>query len=281
MIKMKFAIFLIVANYFTFINLKISEESFLVHHHEMKSIFSHRKSNSEETHNLEKLTVNHNNMISYPLSDYHRNSKVNENVVNSTKTVIKKKKKVKGIQTDSTTTLTTNSTLNSSFQDNTVFYLYDEKDEKHFFVVGISSCNINNCQAPFGSCGNSRKCICLTGYANVLGKNENKTICGYKQKLQVISFLLETCLIFGLGHIYIGFYVFGAIKLIAIGILPLIIILYTKIFKKKEISEEKNDTGFMMIIYFLLLLWYVIDIVCFGLNLYNDVNGIPLIAWKL
>jgi len=60
---------------------------------------------------------------------------------------------------------------------------------------------------------NLEKCICDTGYAT---QNNTGIHCCYEQKSQIMAFLMEFVVGFGLGHFYIGNYVYFYVNLLAI-----------------------------------------------------------------
>lgn len=280
---MKFvSIFLKITFLFTFVKLKISEELFLVHQVKMSS-FSHKRIKND-SNGLEKMSYSHFNKLLDTNNEYTK--------------FMNKKNKTKNYNNQTGTNQSTNN--NSSISDNSlnissvkskednnsyfidkVYYLFDENDAKHFFYAGMYKCNYQACSPPFGACASKYKCRCLDGYANVLKKNENKTICGYKQKLQVIPFVLEAFVFFGLGHIYLGKYVLGIGKFLCLCLIPMITLLFNKNRQNNEISTENEDSGWVMFIFCILCIWYVVDVIYFGFNLYKDINGVPLNAWTL
>ena len=61
------------------------------------------------------------------------------------------------------------------------------------------------------------KCECNMGYSSYdidVLNSDNNILCCYEQKGQLTAFLLEMFIGFGVGHFYIGGYIFGLIKLL-------------------------------------------------------------------
>lgn len=137
---------------------------------------------------------------------------------------------------------------------------------------------------------NAIECKCIKGYTNLTENDEVK--CCYKQKKQLTAFILEMLLSLGIGHFYIGNTFLGYIKLITISSIELLMIVYSCVIYNgdhlRKIGREGEDkwsifhligTIFMFFGCFVFLLWQIIDVIMFGLNLYKDENGIELVSW--
>ena len=112
---------------------------------------------------------------------------------------------------------------------------------------------------------------------------------------QLTSFFLELFLSSGIGHLYSGRYVLGLIKMM-FAILFCVIYGALKYFLKTDVktdvfsSANENpeadsaDTEKYLGVLFCficcgLFLWQIVDLVLFGINYYNDGNGVPMASW--
>ena len=71
-----------------------------------------------------------------------------------------------------------------------------------------------NCPLNQGFCIDNQ-CQCLEGFKTYFDKSipfENQVYCNYQQKSHFVPLVLE-CFLPGIGHFYVGKYLFGAIKL--------------------------------------------------------------------
>jgi len=148
-----------------------------------------------------------------------------------------------------------------------------------YFNAKLDTCNKQTCIPLYGFCSSSTNCTCLHGYANapnVNNKNSNKKACDYNQKKQVTAFLLEFFLNSGYGHFYIGKWWLGLVKLIIVFIIPT-----TLCFLMCCLDFFKNTLFYVLSIGFIVLssVWWLVDIILFGLNNYKDSNGVPLETW--
>lgn len=162
-------------------------------------------------------------------------------------------------------------------------------------------CNMSNCK--YGNCiNNSTTCVCYLGYTtfttegkrnskylqsesenysniynyNHVDSNSNITYCNYKQKEQFKAFLLETILIFGVGHFYSGRVLFGLIKA-----LFFLLIISLDLMIKKTLSKKNSKTNNLyfcasFVFYFIIVSLHLYDIVMLGLNKYTDGYGVEL-----
>src|SRR5690349_15200584 len=71
------------------------------------------------------------------------------------------------------------------------------------------TCDYTNCPEERGICNIDNECYCFQGYITTEEGENNNTYCNYEQKSQMIAFLLEFILSFGLGHLYIKNYIIG------------------------------------------------------------------------
>ena len=151
-------------------------------------------------------------------------------------------------------------------------------------------CKVQNCWDticavdPQGKC-DSYSCICNEGYytypVNAMAQ------CCYKQKSQLIVFLLEVFISFGIGHIYASNYNMGMTKLVtysSICFLFYAAFIY-RVWKDEKLGEENSIIiKFTNILSVLMCfctynIWQCIDILLIGTNYYVDGNGAPLKHW--
>ena len=113
----------------------------------------------------------------------------------------------------------------------------------------------------------------MLGWANT---KKSETACNYRQYDQVIPFLLEFFLNFGLGHFLIRSLWVGTLKMIILLIIPAILctILFALHFFKTSLWWW--TTSFFIIIAFI---WWIVDAILFGTNYYYDGNSVPLLPW--
>lgn len=162
--------------------------------------------------------------------------------------------------------------------------LQELSNQKYSTYAILTKCTSNNCA---GECVTSRKCSCLPGYVTQIRDKiaKNDIYCSYKQKSQLIAFLLEAVLPFGVGHFYCERIMFGLSKM-AIFFLPLISVISAfggMICTDKCLQTGKSTVGFIaMFTVFITMsiVWWIADIITFGLNYYSDGNSIPLASWN-
>jgi hypothetical protein len=148
-------------------------------------------------------------------------------------------------------------------------------DDEQFFYARKIRCAMNNC-APPSFCIDATTCKCGEGYANVFLPSKPKMIyCQYRQKQQLVAFMLETFLSAGIGHFYAGRVTMGMIKLL-VCLSPIFLMCCAACFRDK-------DGGCCVLLSTTLmcsfLIWQVIDIINFATNSYKDGYGIPLNHW--
>jgi hypothetical protein len=182
----------------------------------------------------------------------------NETLKSKSKTKTKSKK-VKTYETGMISTKTESDTITLTNYEHDLFY------------VDASECNAENCPEERGECVTSKRCLCKVGHANLYNDN---LFCDYPQKSQKLSFLLEFCLFFGIGHIYSGRYILGIAKLLFIATAITLDCFFKRMDAK---SKDKNSLiMFVYSLYLVALLWQIFDIVMIGLNKYTDGNGVPM-----
>lgn len=135
-------------------------------------------------------------------------------------------------------------------------------------------CNSETCAPSQGNCNEIGQCICLKGWLDDPNLKVNK-FCSYKQKKQMLLFLIEFFAPFGLGFILYGKLFYGVIKLsVFVGLIIIDLI-------SKCILLCGNDRGakfpnHMTFFYYLILVfWQLFDMTMIGFNKYKDENGMP------
>lgn len=161
---------------------------------------------------------------------------------------------------------------------------YEENDK--FFNQRNIVCSTKNCVAPYGFCSdNNTVCKCLSGYANYVPEGESSYdyYCTYKQKKQIIAFLMEFFVSLGTGHFYSGRILFGVFKLlIMLGPLILSVLMCcTAMLKDRDSSTCMGLFVMIGSCTFVCggLIWQLVDVILFGINSYKDGNGVPLEHW--
>ncbi len=142
--------------------------------------------------------------------------------------------------------------------------------------------NISSC-SNHGVCNEDKSdCICDSGHISYPIDNIEK--CNYTQKKQLVAFLCELFLGFWAGHFYSERYQTAGLKLAAFLFGIYIICLFP--ISAKCISD-RCDSDYLVIavscFYYCcavgLAFWFIYDLVMFGMNNYNDGNGITLLPW--
>lgn len=164
--------------------------------------------------------------------------------------------------------------------NNTITIPKSNDEQIYYYIANTTEkCSISNCN---GECTSSHVCKCEEGYANI--KSNSKIYCSYKQKSQLAAFLFELFLPFGVGHLYVGRYLFGITKMIIVTS-PLTICLFTflGILVSDKFLNGGNSSLVCIGVVFLFsivgLVWWVADLVLFGTNNYSDGNNVPLNPW--
>ena len=133
-------------------------------------------------------------------------------------------------------------------------------------VPNSELCNENNCPTNRGTCSGENFCFCFDGYFSTY---ESNVLCDYEQKDRTLYFLLEFVLSFGIGHFYVGKYIYGSIKLICY--ILFFIAFFFKFYKKTGIDAARIRL-FMWLNFFI---WQFIDGLCIFRGVYKDGNGKP------
>ena len=171
--------------------------------------------------------------------------------------------------------LTEESNINDYLED-----VYDDDDDDP--VTTDKNCNkteypeqATRCDLDHMICTDMKylhHCSCMDGY--ITYPKNNPTYCNLEQKKQSIAFTLELCVGFGAGHFYRSAYTMGALKLVAF-VCGLVFICTFPITAKCVSDCDCEGIAILLsIIYYLYLcglaVWYIIDLVYFGKNSYED-----------
>jgi len=129
----------------------------------------------------------------------------------------------------------------------------------------VNICKPINCHYPYGFCINNKICKCISGYLHVPSISPRS--CGYYQYSHLKALILEI-LFPGVGCLYIGFKLYGLIKLI---LLPLTYCVWVDV----NVKETFNCCiisliGYVLIFIQLKDLWLIFT------NKMTDKNGVEL-----
>ena len=145
----------------------------------------------------------------------------------------------------------------------------------------VNSCSAENCLHP-SLCISKTICKCKEGFYNTNFENngnyENK--CKYVMKSSYSPFWVEIITNLGIGHMIIGNYYLGILKLFYI-IFTLGFFYYVCM---SDANSRKNlgdcfhvFLSVLNLIFCLgLFAWWVVDAIFFGINKYKDINGVEL-----
>ena len=145
----------------------------------------------------------------------------------------------------------------------------------------ITECSSQNCLYP-SICISNTICKCKKGFYNTnTEKNDNfKNKCNYKMNSSYSPFWVEIITNLGIGHMIIGNYFLGVLKLFYI-IFTLGFFYYVCMSdanSKKYIGDCFHlFLSILNLIFCLgLFAWWIIDAIFFGINKYKDNNGVEL-----
>jgi hypothetical protein len=137
-------------------------------------------------------------------------------------------------------------------------------------------CDLDTCNPTMGVCSIQNECICEKGFVDDPNVSVNK-YCSYKQKRQLLFFLIEFFAPFGLGHILNGRLFYGIIKCsIIVGIVLLDILSRCIIMCGSE-RGAKCPNYFSFFYYLMLVIWHAYDITMIGFNKFKEENNISFI----
>jgi len=173
-----------------------------------------------------------------------------------------------------------NGLLGDPFDDDTDFNTTDKNCNLTEYPEQAKRCNAENMKCE----DEDRKhhCSCKEGYITYVDDEVNFKFCNYKQKKQLIAFLLELCVGFGAGHFYRQEYTMASLKLVAF-VLGLVFIFSFPITAKCISDCDCDALAIILSIFYYLYLcglafWYIWDLVYFGNNDYLDYSYIDVIG---
>jgi hypothetical protein len=143
------------------------------------------------------------------------------------------------------------------------------------------SCDDYPCPEARGICNIENTCSCFRGYmTNTNFAKYGSYQCNYQKKSQMVAFLLEFILSFGSGHFYLGNYVMGISKFFfCAASMFLFCFLPYLTAQHKTMNINKLVPYFQCLTIILFCIWQIIDSILFGMNYYNDSNGIKPSDW--
>ena len=161
--------------------------------------------------------------------------------------------------------------LGDPFDDDTETYTSDRNCNLTEYPEQAMRCNNETMECK----DEKRKhhCSCKAGYITFADKDDF-TYCNYKQKKQLIAFLLEFCVGFGAGHFYRHEFLMASLKLVAF-VLGIAFICTFPITAKAISDCDCDELAIVLSIFYYLYLcglafWYIWDLVYFGKNDYLD-----------
>lgn len=168
----------------------------------------------------------------------------------------------------------------ASSQNRTRYYSADPDD--YVFAQG-DSITLESCPKPNEIDMKNGICRCQKGMANFPFDGFKGVYCQYKQKSQLNSFLWELLTGIGIGHFIIHQHVKGSFKLVFFSF-PFIVGLLT-LFGVIKAKSDEGASGLIVSILLSLsvlawLIWWLTDVIIFGLNKYRDSNAVPLSSWR-
>ena len=124
-------------------------------------------------------------------------------------------------------------------------------------------CNEDNCPIEKGTCSGENFCYCFDGYISTF---ETSYFCDYSQKDRTLYFLLEFVLSFGIGHLYAGNYIYGAIKMLCyFGIFGVYLV-------KFRLKKGIDAARIRLFLWVIITIWQFIDGFCIFKGIYTDGN---------
>ncbi len=148
--------------------------------------------------------------------------------------------------------------------------LQDPKDQFAFANTKVK-CAQTNCSFP-NMCVAEFVCKCGPGFANYFENSADQQnpnqYCPYGRKKQLISFLLEFFLPPS-GHFYAGQYLIAVLKLLLPCALGLMLV-----FIENALVKGISGVGICG-----MSIWWLVDVILYGMNKYPDQNNVPLASW--
>lgn len=135
-----------------------------------------------------------------------------------------------------------------------------------------------------GICDGNFVCNCNYGFIDFQDINGVYRRCEYAQKSQLRAFLYELFFNFGAGHFYLNKPNIGFVKMgcFLFGLFLICLFPLSIKYLNEKFEGDFSVILFSCIYYYYaigLAVWYIYDLVNFGLNNYSDSNGMPLRKW--
>ena len=154
-------------------------------------------------------------------------------------------------------------------------------DDIFYFKRGIQ-CTTANCPYP-SVCTDANTCQCGRGLANFPAEGNYGVYCQYTQYNQLAGFLPECLLNLGIGHFLTGRTLCGVFKLL-LAFAPCLALC---LMMCGIVSKPGDGAGICACIGLVLMfacligsgIWWLVDMILFGINAYRDGNGVPLAHW--
>jgi len=145
----------------------------------------------------------------------------------------------------------------------------------------VNECSPDTCLYP-SICISSTICKCKKGFYNTnIELNDYKNKCSYEMKSSYSPFWVEIITNLGIGHILIGNYLLGFLKMFYVFFT---IGFFYYVCMSDSNSKKNLGDCFHLVLSILnlifclgLLTWWIVDDIFFGFKKYKDKNGIELL----
>jgi len=142
------------------------------------------------------------------------------------------------------------------------------------------TCSNKNCPPLRGECI-EETCLCGAGYSTIyrsintsanIFSDSNFEYCNYEFKYRSYALKFEAVLPFGVGHFYTYRYLHALVKFLIFWFLSFNKVIFKKNIRYYPFIEKMNS-----ILLWIFSLLYLIDLIGFQFNYYQDGNGVNLI----
>ncbi len=149
-----------------------------------------------------------------------------------------------------------------------------------FQTQRLLECSNETCKPGQGKCLSDIDCECEQGFVDDPDTKINK-FCSYKQKRQLLFFLIEFFAPIGIGHILNGRFLYGIIKCSVV-----ICLIFIDLFSKCILLCGKNRgakcSNYITFIYYgIIIFWQAYDITMIGFNKFKEDNNVPYIQVQI
>lgn len=150
----------------------------------------------------------------------------------------------------------------------------------HSRFIQSQVCGKFTCPETRGVCTTNNICTCFKPYKTINNPEYGDFQCNYEQKSQMVAFLLEFIISFGVGHMYLGNIHYAIAKLIFCFIAGYFLCFYP------HFSTSVKSYNLIRMIPYLQTLFVItfcvlqiIDAILFGTGYYKDSNGVEMMKW--